>query len=650
MCGFAGFYRLEKNATALSEGLLDAMAQKIEHRGPDDQGVFFDGERGLGLANRRLTIIDLSPAARMPMVSSDGSLVISYNGEIYNYAALRKELQNLGYEFRLNSDTETILYAFREWGTEAFHKLDGMFAFALFDKRTEDLFVVRDRFGVKPVYFSQQGGILSFASEIKAFWVLPWIERELSSRAMYHYLTFMVTPAPYTLYQGIYKVPAGYYIRVDAQKNVSFHEWYDILDRVAHNTNQDLGLSDHVENIRHLLIESTKKRLVSDVPVGAFLSGGLDSSLNVALMASFLPQVKTFTIGFSDAPEHDEFSWARLVAQQFDTDHHEISIGESEAFEYFDRMVYSLDEPLADCVCVPFFYVAQLARQHGISVVQVGEGADELFFGYPLYAQHAYLHEKWWTLAQRVIPHSLRGALEKAGNIFLANKPRHADLLRDWSLGRTHFWGGAVAFSEKQKRMLLSPAALSYVGHDDVVAKIYPGLEQAFDSYAIIDYHRKKLYAALPNADLGQEILYLELKHRLPELLLMRADKMSMAASVEAREPYLDYALVEYMFTVPLSMKYQKGTTKFLLKQVAQGILPDVIINRRKQGFGAPTTRWYGQGDAFAKQFNQTIHQTDRMKYFKQDKLVLEKTYHAAQSQYAVQRWVLQNLWATGVL
>lgn len=649
MCGFAGFSRLEANANIVDMHLLQSMAEKIAHRGPDDQGLWLDKQLDIGLANRRLAIIDLSPSGHMPMHNKQNSLVISYNGEIYNYRQLRAELEALGYEFHSDSDTESILHGYTAWGVKIFDKLDGFFAFALFDRELNELFLVRDRVGVKPLYFTMQGGFLSFASEIKALWKLPWMRQDLSPQALYHYLTFMVTPAPYTLFQGVYKLPAGYYLRLDAQRKITYHEWYDILKQIPTVTPVEFfDTRACVERIGSLLIESTKKRMVADVSVGAFLSGGIDSSLNVALMARFMPKVKTFTISFADGPEHDELAWARLVAQRFETEHHEITITEKDAAEFFESMVYHLDEPLADCVCIPFYFVSKFARDMGVKVVQVGEGADELFFGYPVYAQHANLSEKWWKPAQRVVPTFMRKPLGKAAGIVFKKRPHYAELIDNWVAGRSHFWSGAVAFSEKQKELILAGKSWVSIEHDPVVAAIYPGLRQEFNSYAIIDYHRRRLFEVRPNADLGQEILYLELKHRLPELLLMRADKMSMAAGVEAREPFLDYRLIEFAFQIPLQTKYEQNTTKYLLKKVAQGILPDIIINRPKQGFGAPTMRWFERGDFFPQYYTKVASANAKgARFFRSTQPKLETTYYAARAQYAVQRWVLQNLWAT---
>ncbi|MBM3887034.1 asparagine synthase (glutamine-hydrolyzing), partial [Candidatus Dependentiae bacterium] len=557
MCGFAGFCRLEANANEVNTQLLQSMAEKIAHRGPDDQGIWLDKQHGVGLANRRLAIIDLSPTGHMPMHDQSGSLIISYNGEIYNYCELRSELESLGYVFHSDSDTETILHGYRAWGISVLEKLDGFFAFALFDRRANELFLVRDRVGIKPLYFTMQGGFLSFASEIKALWELPWMRQDISAQGLYHYLTFMVTPAPYTLFQGIYKLPAGHYVHVDSQRHITYHEWYDILKQEPSlRAREYTDVHVCVEQISSLLVESTKKRMVADVPVGAFLSGGIDSSLNVALMSRFVSKVKTFTISFADGPEHDELAWARLVAQRFETEHYEITITEKDAANFFESMVYYLDEPLADCVCIPFYFVSKLARDMGVKVVQVGEGADELFFGYPVYAQHAHLSERWWKPAQRTVPDFLRKPLAMAAGRVFKRRPHYVELIDNWVLGRGHFWSGAIAFSEKQKELILAGKTLDTIEHDPVVEAIYPGLRQEFDSYAIIEYHRQKLFQARPTADLGQEILYLELKHRLPELLLMRADKMSMATSVEAREPFLDYRLLEFMFNVPLHVKY----------------------------------------------------------------------------------------------
>jgi len=647
MCGLAGVYNISRQDFSIDERLLEKMGQKIAHRGPDAHAVWFNNEDQIGFAFRRLQIIDLSSAAMQPMFDREKTVAICFNGEIYNHLALRKELESLGYQYFSQSDTESLLYAYKEWGIDFIHRLEGMFAIALYDFTKHRLYLIRDRIGVKPLYFSLQGGVLSFASEIKALWELPWMEKKISQQGLYHYLTFMVAPAPYTIFEGVYKLPAGYFIAVDDKKNIEFVEWYNPVTALTAQEKQQFEDEDFcTDNIRSLLLEATKKRLISDVPFGAFLSGGVDSSFNVALMAQFVDRVKTFTVAFSDGPEFDELRWARKVADKFGTDHHEIIISEKEAFDFYEPMVYHLDEPLSDCVCIPFYHVARLAKDSGVTVAQVGEGSDELFFGYSTYARQKHFYDRWWQPTSKFLPALMKRAVQGFVKPFIAHHLGRAEIMDNWVKNRRLFWGGALAFNEHQKHSILkhdfdSPGKPT---HDDVVAKIYPGLRQEYDSFAFVDYHLSSLLQRHPNADFCQQMLYLELKQRLPELLLMRADKMAMAASVEAREPFLDHKLVEFMYHVPARLKFKNGVTKYLLKKVAKEFLPADVIHRKKMGFAAPTERWFAQGRYFPSYFaQQTSHAQSS---FGHGAACIEKLYHNHPAHFAVQNWTLQNLWA----
>lgn len=642
MCGFAGFYNLTRRHDALDSQLLNRMQERIAHRGPDAMGVWKSDKHQLGLAARRLKIIDLSDAGNQPMYSEQSNVVVVFNGEIYNHQQLAQELEALGYKYHSKSDTETIIYAYKAWGIKFLDRLEGMFAIALFDFEKETFYLVRDRIGVKPLYFSVQGGVLSFASEIKALWELPWIKKKLSDRAWYHYLTFMVAPAPLTIFDGVYKLPAGFYAEVDQSKSVRFCEWYSPLTSLTLYEKIDYNSESYcVQRIQELLIESTKKRMVSDVPVGAYLSGGLDSSLNVALMSRFSTNIKTFTVGFADDAQNNEFVWARKVAQQFGTDHHELIISEKDAFDFYQRMVDHLDEPLADCVCIPFYYVSQLARDAGMKVVQVGEGADELFFGYPAYARYSQFSRSFAQPTKQFLPALVRKGFGYAGQKLVQSSPLKAELLANWASDRALFWGGAIAFGEEQK---LSVRALFQHGtleHDPILEQIYPGMSQELDSHAVVDYHLSRLKEMDPTADFGKQMLYLELKQRLPELLLMRADKMSMAASIEAREPFLDHHLVEFMLNVPEQLRFKNNTTKYLLKKAAEGILPDEIIYRPKLGFAAPTFQWFQTGHYFPQYFQNLIDKGELRGMGAVGPAMNKNVMHRA-----VQNWVLQQLWA----
>jgi asparagine synthase (glutamine-hydrolysing) len=652
VCGFIGYINISQQNFTVDNELLDRMQQKIAHRGPDGSRVWSSQEHQLGLGFRRLSIIDLSVIAMQPMFDQEKSVVVCFNGEIYNYQALRKELEALGYSFFSTSDTETIIYAYKTWGIDFVHKLEGMFAIVLYDFNKRELFLIRDRIGVKPIYFTCAGGVLGFSSEIKALWEFPWLEKNLSPQALYHYLTFMVAPAPYTIYKNVYKLPAGFYLKLDVRKNISFTEWYTPVTAISQAEKKDFYDEQFcIENIRTLLLESTKKRMISDVPVGAFLSGGIDSSLNVALMTRFVSKLKVFTVAFSDGPELDELSWARIVAKKFDVEHYEITISEKEAFDFYEKMVYFLDEPLADCVCIPFYYVSKLARDLGISVVQVGEGADELFFGYPLYGRYKQVYDYLWKPSHKIMPaFATHWIADLVGN-FVSPHSFSYGLLKNWGNHRSLFWGGALAFDEEQKNIIfdnvITQAQNEFVNQDDsIVSAVYKGLSQSFDSYSFVDFHMKQLQQRDVSADFCKQVFYLELKQRLPELLLMRADKMSMATSVEAREPYLDHKLVEFMYHVPEYLKYKNNTTKYLLKKVCEGILPDEIIYRKKVGFAAPTQRWLSQGNYFPVYFKRMKQNNNNMRYFTPAARYIRGTFKESPLRSAVQEWVLNNIWA----
>jgi asparagine synthase (glutamine-hydrolysing) len=648
MCGIVGYYNMARQNFSVDHSLLDAMQKKIFHRGPDCGRVWGSDEFQLGLGFRRLSIIDLSQAAMQPMLDKDQSVIICFNGEIYNHLSVRQELISLGYRYFSNSDTETILYAYKEWGISGLEKLEGMFAIVIYDFQKRELYLVRDRIGVKPIYFTVQGGILAFASEIKAFWELPWVEKKISSLGLYHYLTFMVTPAPYTIYENIYKLPAGYYLKCDSKKNISFTEWYSPIKNISEQDKKLYKSEDFcVENIRTLLFESTKKRMIADVPVGAFLSGGIDSSLNVALMAQCISRVKTFTVSFTDGPESNELKWARMIANKYGTEHHEIEISERDAFDFYNSMVYQLDEPLADCVCIPFYFVSRLARDRGVTVVQVGEGADELFFGYDLYIRYKKLYERVWVPTQKLFPKYVK-EFTRYGISPLLNTGFLKEILFNWAKGRDLFWGGALAFGELQKKKILNKnywGALS-ITQDSIVNSIYKDVKQEFDSFSIIDYHARVLENKHPSADFGTQLFYLELKQRLPELLLMRADKMSMAASVEAREPFLDHKLIEFMLNIPIELRVKDNIKKYLLKKACQGIIPDEIINRKKMGFAAPIVNWFFSGRYFPKYFNEQQTNQAYSNYFTPSIKGMACVCKDNNARNAVQKWVLQTFWA----
>jgi asparagine synthase (glutamine-hydrolysing) len=652
MCGLAGYCTVTAAYFPTDEALLYNLHSALAHRGPEGHGVWISSCHKIALVHRRLRIIDLSDAACQPMYDEQENIIVSFNGEIYNYQLLRTELESLGYIFRSASDTEVIIYAYKAWGIEAIKRFDGMFAIALFDASANELYLIRDRLGIKPLYITLQAGMLSFASEIKALWQLPWVNKSVNVQALSHYMTFLATPAPMTLYEGIYKLPAGFYVRVDAVRKLSFCQWYNVLavttDFDAQTVHDERAC---VETIVKLLNASVKKKMRSDVPVGVFLSGGVDSSLNVALMAAHNPQLKTFNVAFEDDPAHEQ-QWARRVAKIFGTDHHELMLTESDAINFFDSMIYHQDEPLGDSVCIPLYYVAKQAKNAGVTVVQVGEGADELFGGYSSYASYL-AWQGWWDVSQRLLPDPLKQGLSKVASSY--SSLRRQDIWQSWAANRPLFSGSVRVFSQRCKQILLKQKPFDptieqvYPGSSLCAQQIYPGFPVGSDSYAITEYHRARILQEDPTADPLKVMIYLELTHRLPELLLMRVDKMAMATAIEARVPYLDHHLVEYALQIPMSLKYKNGQTKYILKKACEGILPPDIIYRKKVGFSTPASHWFRKGTYFKEQLLDRLHSKQHnwqslinLTYVES----LLRDHESYQGDYGAQLWAVNNVLA----
>lgn len=644
MCGIAGYRSLDDRSLEVDQTVLDQVQQSLAHRGPDGYRIWHSQNYQSTLIHRRLSIVDLSQAGFQPLFDDEHTIAVVCNGEIYNHPTLRAQLEKDGYRFSSNSDTETIVYAYKKWGIDCLRYLEGDFAIAIVDLKKNEFFLARDRIGVKPLYFSLQANVLSFASEIKALWPLPWMNKKINARGLYHYLTYMVTPAPLTLYEGVYKLPAGFYAHVNAHNQISFHEWYNPLDKLARQSiiTDEQQAADDIERLFH---DAVRKRLMSDVPLGSFLSGGVDSSLIVAHMSQMTNQVKTFNVSFSDGPEYSEIEWARLVAQKFGTQHREIIISEKEAFEFFESMVYHQDEPIADCVCIPLYFVAKLLRDSGVTVVLVGEGADELFCGYSTYAHYVDTYNSYWKPATKYIPNVVKQGIYQVAKRTFAHKPYHVALLHQWAQDRNLFWSGAIAFSEIAKQEIVRVQPQS---HDSVLEAIYPGFDQNhLDSYSVVEYHLTQLEKRAPHLDFLNRMIYLELKQRLPELLLMRLDKMSMATSVEGRVPFLDHDLVEYSFRIAPQLKYKNGITKYILKKVADRCLPYEVVHRKKVGFAAPTMRWFRSGHYFHNYFNALLlcKRSQWNEFIDFDAVRhLYQLNASGKRECSVQLWVVQNL------
>jgi asparagine synthase (glutamine-hydrolysing) len=565
MCGIAGFVDATPGPFDLAErrALLQRMCGVIRHRGPDDEGLRVDGRAALGM--RRLSIIDLS-TGHQPMHNEDETVWIVFNGEIYNYRELRTLLEARGHAFYTASDTETIVHAYEEWGSAAIGRLRGMFGLAIWDSRTGALLLARDRVGIKPLHYATVGDRLYFGSEIKSLLEAPDLPRDLDIDALNHYLSFLYTPRDGSIFQAIRKLPPGHVLTW--RDGVETLERYYELPAAEDYDGSD---EDAVRDLRRVLTDAVCSHLVSDVPLGAFLSGGVDSSLVVGLMAEASgTRVKTFSIGF-DEPAFDELEHARVVARHFDTDHHEFVV-RPDGVAILDRLIAHFDEPFADASAIPTWYVSEMARRH-VTVVLSGDGGDELFGGYDRYVPHPRVvafdryspraFRRVAALAAARLPHGVRGK-NFLRHIGRSERGRYLDAIR--------------FFSADEKHALLAP---------DVVCRL-----DAVDPEVRLAAHFER-YAALP---WPSQMMRFDAETYLPEDVLAKVDRMSMAHSIESRVPLLDNEVVEFASRLPSHLKIRNGRRKHLLKEVAAAVLPPEILARRKQGFGVPLGVWFRGG------------------------------------------------------
>jgi asparagine synthase (glutamine-hydrolysing) len=627
MCGIAG--ALSWSAFEIEEPYITRMRDAMTHRGPDGGGTWVSADARVGLGARRLAIIDLSHAADQPVANEDGSLQLVYNGEIYNHAEVRAELEQIGgHVFRTDhSDTEMLVHAFEQWGIDCLHRMRGMFAFALWDSRAGELWLARDRIGIKPLYYTVHHERLVFASEIKALLLDPQQGREVDEESLYHYLSFLCVPAPRTLFRGIRKLEPGCWLRVSRDGTIREARWWDAWQDVDPLT--DISEEEIAQRVLDELRTSVQLRKVSDVPVGVFLSGGVDSSTNAALFSEGeTTPVKTFSIGYDEdyASYPSELPWARRMAAEVGAEYHERILSLDDLLAFLPAMVRLQDEPVADPVCFPLYYVSELARREGVTVAQAGEGADELFFGYP----------SWRTLLRLQQADDLPVAGKSLGLAGLRLAGRDAgrpyEYLRRGAAGLPIFWGGAEAFMETEKRRLLSPRLrreLAGLSSWDVLAPIRKQFEETAWEPSHVNW-----------------MTYLDLRLRLPELLLMRIDKMSMGVSLEARVPFLDHRFVELALSIPTKVKVPRsGELKHVLRRAVRGVIPDELIDRPKQGFRVPVEEWLLRelGDRTRTEVADMCAQTDLLDASEAARL-LEKPGREA--------WYLLNLalWWKGVV
>ena len=559
MCGIAGKYHLDERG-AVDRTLLTAMTRTLAHRGPDGEGYYLSGPIGLG--HRRLSIIDLE-GGRQPISNEDGTVWVTLNGEIYNFRRLRTELEGRGHRFSTNSDTEAIVHLYEERGIDCVQYLEGMFAFALWDGRRERLLLARDRLGKKPLYYVHRPGrSVIFGSELKAIVADPEAPRELDLEAVDRYLSLLYIPAPQTIFRDVKKLPAGHVLVAD-RDGVAVREYWDL--RVMETTPR--SVEECAEELRERLGEAVRARLVSDVPLGAFLSGGLDSSAVVGLMAGMSDRpVVTASVGFRDAG-YDERPSARLVTERFGCDARECEVT-PDASELLPKLVWHFDEPFADSSAVPTYYVSKVAREH-VTVALSGDGGDELLAGY---ARHFW--DRWEARARLVARPA--GLLKLAARAWPSgargkNALMHLTMTPDEACARKH---SAKLFREEGKRLLYS---------DDMLATT-----RDFDPLAV---HRA-YYRRCEAADPLNRSLYVDLKTYLADDILVKVDRMSMAHGLEVRAPFLDHRLVEFVAALPSALKLRRRTSKFLLRLAMRPVLPPAVLSKPKKGFSAPVGDW----------------------------------------------------------
>lgn len=556
MCGIAGIVSDQLNEDYRTT--INNMLNVIKHRGPDGEGVYVSRDKSCVLGHVRLSIIDLA-GSKQPLSNEDETVWISFNGEIYNYKELREDLLKKGHTFRTNGDTETLVHLYEEYGTEMLSHLYGMFAFAIWDSKEKSLFLARDRMGIKPLYYYCDNGTFAFASEQKAILQHPEIDVQPSMEGIWHCLTFRSVPAPDTLYQGIHKVMPGHYL-LYSKSRIKIHQYWDIpLSGGYANANQYTD-QEIIEETEVILKRAIKRRLIADVPLGAFLSGGVDSSLIVALMSQMgSDPVKTFTVGF-DNFKSNEAPYAKIVAEQYQTDHHELILKEEVFMENLEKLTILRDAPLSESADIPLYLLSKMAS-NDVKVLLSGEGSDELFAGYPKYRYDMFGRYINWVpdkLQQYVIdkiPSKHRKIEVALKALFEGNYSNR------WAL-----WFAPFSIDEK-KRLLAD--------------------ELSFGN-PITDYvNRYKLNESL------NSLLFCDCKVWLPDNLLDRGDRMTMGASIEGRVPFLDHDLVEYAFSLPDKYKIRGSQRKWAIKMVALKYLPEQIVNRPKAGFVMPLAQWF---------------------------------------------------------
>ena len=556
MCGICGFYGLE------DKNLLRRMCYVLRHRGPDDSGIYLDNNVGLG--HQRLNVIDLK-TGRQPIHNEDGSIWITYNGEIYNFQELRKELEAKHHNFYTNTDTEVVVHAYEEYGEECVERFNGMFAFAIWDSKNKKFFLARDRIGKKPLYYTLVDGKFLFASEMKALLQYEEIKREVDFEALNNYLTFLYILAPRTILKNIKKLPAAHTLTFKGGV-IETKGYWDLRFDEKRSDKEIIK-----KEINSLLEEAVRKRLISDVPLGAFLSGGLDSSIIVGLMSRIMDEpVKTFSIGFEEKC-FDETEYARIVAEHFGTDHHEYIV-KPDAIDILPKLVWYYDEPFADASAIPMYYITEIAKKK-VTVVLTGDGGDESFAGYYRYRDY-YLSKRY-----NMIPKVIRKILPKLVNTIPITK------------GRYNFVGYAKTFVNSFEL----PMEEKYLEYQSTFNNKMKESVYSYDfKRAIINNNLFKPFLdKCSSCSILSQMQYVDIKTSLPEDMLVKVDRMASANAIETRAPLLDYKLMEFAATLNPNLKLKGLNGKYILKESVNELLPREIIKRKKAGFAVPIRDWF---------------------------------------------------------
>src|SRR3989344_73086 len=570
MCGITGFFGLE------DKPLLMKMTDKIEHRGPDDFGYFTD--RNICLGHRRLSIIDLSRRGKQPIFNENKDICVIFNGEIYNFKEIRKDLEKKGHRFRSDTDTEVIVHAYESYGDKCLALFNGMFAIALYDSKKKKILLARDRMGVKPLYFTFQNKVLYFASEIKALLENKRIRREINYRALHDFLTFRCNSTSETMFKGIYKLAPGYYLTYDTKKNFVIERYWNLTVK-PDNTLTELELK---EKLYELMKDSVRMRLMSDVPLGAYISGGVDSGTILSLMTEFSKEpVKTFSVGFGFEEEYNELNEAKFLADHFKTDHKEIIV-EPETLGIIPKIVWHADEPMADPTSIPVYLLARETKPN-VTVVLTGDGGDEQFGGYEqikimnLYNQYG---NKIPGFVKRIMPKIARSIPNKFLNKFF----KYASELGEEGIKRFDRFLNSNTDAERYLELvsIFNDVEKNEAYSDDAVLKT--------SSFKLAEEIQNKYFTT--DRDFLNQVLYLDTDKILAEDMLMKADKNTMAFAVEERVPFLDFRITELMASVPVNLKINNGVDKYLLRKAMQGRLPEQTVNRKKSRFFVPINRW----------------------------------------------------------